>query len=100
MSTDMNLKYAFSFAACIGGNTVISPFLSWLTQTAKGNSTGAGFLTGLVISFANLGGFMSGFLYPKTNGPHHLLGNGVNIAFGFAAALGCMLLRWLLARGM
>jgi hypothetical protein len=95
----MTVKYIFSFAACIGLNTVIPPTLSLLTSTSKQNKSAAGFLIALVISFANLGGISTGYLYPKANAPHHFLGNGVNAAFGIVAFIGIMMLRFLISRG-
>lgn len=100
LAESVQLKYLFSFIACVGCNVTISPFLSWLTKTAKGSSTAAGFLTGLVISFGNLGGFLNGFLYPKSGGQHQYLGNGVNAVFSVIGLLGCILLRWLLSKNM
>lgn len=94
---NMNIKYAFSFLACVGCNAAVSPFLSWLSYTAKGSSTAAGFLIGLVISIGNLGGVLTGFLYPSDV---FYIGNGVNACFGVLALGGCIALKWLICRGL
>jgi len=106
-SDNINLKYASSFLACIGSNTLISPFLSWVTQTAgseeKGSSTEAGFMTGLVLSIGNLGGFLNAYLYPRAVGGQaasHDFGNLVNVIFGVFAICGCIGIRMLVSRSM
>ena len=73
-------KYFGVFLSCAGVYGSIPMIIVWISNNTVG-STKQAVAVAIMISFGNIGGICSSFLYPKADGPNFIKGHAVTMGF-------------------
>lgn len=74
------VKYFGVFLSCAGVYGSIPMIIVWISNNTVG-STKQAVAVAIMISFGNIGGICSSFLYPKADGPNFVKGHAVTMGF-------------------
>ncbi|KAL1406637.1 hypothetical protein Q8F55_008343 [Vanrija albida] len=73
-------NYAGLFLAACGVYPLIPVVVAWGSNNC-GGSLKKGVATAIIVSFGNLGGIISSFIYPKEDGPRYIKGHAVCLGY-------------------